>query len=199
MKKVIITILITLAVPVIIILVYIYSGAYNVSQLSSHKGITEWAVETTMERSVEKRSDGIVLPENLIDSLNLTTGFNHYNEMCIGCHGAPGMDPAEVVKGLYPEPPLLHNLQEAENDNETNEETDEETREFFWIIKNGVRMTAMPAFGPTHSDQKIWAITAFVSHTLPDLSAQDFKLWKEKYGKNEMEEGEGEHQHEHEN
>ena len=32
------------------------------------------------------------------------TGFSHYDEMCAGCHGAPGADPAE---GFNPSPPDL--------------------------------------------------------------------------------------------
>ena len=33
-------------------------------------------------------------------------------------------------------------------------------------------MTAMPAFGPTHTDEEIWKIVAFIHH-LPDLTAQE--------------------------
>ena len=182
LKKIIITIFLTFAGVVLIALFYIYSGSYNVSQLSSHKGITEWAAETAMERSVRKRSADIELPSEIYDSSNLITGFSHYNEMCVDCHGAPGMEPAEMAKGLYPEPPLLYDLHEAEKGNEPDEQGGEETSEFFWIIRNGIRMTAMPGFSPTHSDEKIWAITAFVVHTLPFLSPQEYIEWKETYG-----------------
>ena len=34
--------------------------------------------------------------------------------------------------------------------------------ELFWIIKNGIKMTGMPAFGPTHQDEQIWNIVGFV-------------------------------------
>jgi len=29
-------------------------------------------------------------------------------------------------------------------------------------VKNGVKSTGMPAFGQTHSDEKIWTIVAFL-------------------------------------
>jgi len=190
-KKIIITIILTLAGVVLVGIFYLYSGLYNVSQLSSHKGITEWAAKTAMERSVRKRSADIELPSGIYDSTNLITGFGHYNEMCVGCHGAPGMEPAEMAEGLYPEPPILYNLYESENGNEPDKESVEETAEFFWIIRNGIRMTAMPGFGPTHSNEKIWAITAFVVHTLPYLSPQEYSKWIEKYG-GTMEESESE-------
>lgn len=34
--------------------------------------------------------------------------------------------------------------------------------EAFWMIQNGVRMTGMPAFGPTHEDEELWALVAFL-------------------------------------
>ncbi|MHB8899042.1 MAG: c-type cytochrome [Thermoguttaceae bacterium] len=37
-------------------------------------------------------------------------------------------------------------------------------------MKHGIRMTPMPAFGPTHTDEEIWTIVAFICH-LPDLTA----------------------------
>jgi mono/diheme cytochrome c family protein len=180
--KIIITFVLTLAGVVLIALIYMYSGLYNVSQLSSHKGITEWAAKTTMKRSVKKRSADIELPSEMYDSSNLITGFSHYNEMCVGCHGAPGMEPAEMAEGLYPEPPILYKLNRSRNGKESDVEVGKETAEFFWIIRNGIKMTAMPGFGPTHSDEKIWAITAFVVHSLPRLSPQEYNKWKEKNG-----------------
>ena len=44
----------------------------------------------------------------------------------------------------------------------------------FWVTKNGIKMTGMPAFGLTHSDEKIWNIVAFVQ-TLPTLSANQYQ------------------------
>lgn len=43
----------------------------------------------------------------------------------------------------------------------------------FWIIKHGIAMSAMPAWGRTHDDRSLWALTAFVEK-LPTLSAQDY-------------------------
>jgi mono/diheme cytochrome c family protein len=39
----------------------------------------------------------------------------------------------------------------------------------FWIIANGIMATGMPAFGPTHSNEEIWALVTFLRH-LPQLS-----------------------------
>jgi mono/diheme cytochrome c family protein len=46
--------------------------------------------------------------------------------------------------------------------------------EEFWIIKHGVKMTAMPAWGRTHSDDLIWDMVSFV-RKLPSLSAEQYR------------------------
>ena len=46
--------------------------------------------------------------------------------------------------------------------------------ELFWIVQNGIRMTGMPAFGPTHKDEEIWKIVAFLRH-LPALTPEEEK------------------------
>jgi mono/diheme cytochrome c family protein len=93
--------------------------------------------------------------------------------MCVGCHGAPGVDPAELRDGLNPEPPLL-----AEHAGHL------PLNEVFWVIKHGVRMTGMPAWGVTHSDDGIWAIAAFVEK-LPAYIALDYQEMRQQAGEAE--------------
>ncbi|MGH8456557.1 MAG: c-type cytochrome, partial [Stenotrophobium sp.] len=45
--------------------------------------------------------------------------------------------------------------------------------EEFWMIKHGVKMTAMPAWGPTHDDAKIWGMVAFLQK-LPKLTPAQY-------------------------
>ena len=46
--------------------------------------------------------------------------------------------------------------------------------ETFWIIKHGIKMTAMPAWGKTHDDRLIWDMVAFV-RKLPGLSPAQYQ------------------------
>jgi mono/diheme cytochrome c family protein len=41
-------------------------------------------------------------------------------------------------------------------------------QELFWVIKHGLRMTGMPAWGPTHGDEQLWDLVAMV--VLPGFS-----------------------------
>ena len=173
MKKVILTVVITLIVLIGIFVIFIYSGAYNVSQLEHHNALTQWAINTTTEHSIDSR-DGDIKAPPMNDTAMLQEGFSHYNEMCVTCHGGPGIEPDELAKGLYPEPPKFYKSDDMPD-----------TTEAFWIIKNGIKYTSMPAFGPTHSDQKIWAITDFLLNKLNKMSPEEYQQWKNKYAEKE--------------
>ena len=175
MKKIILTVIITLGLLIVGMTAFMYSGTYNVSQLKHHNAITKWMIRTTKHYSIKKRIKNIKVP-SLNDSSMIITGFMHYNEMCVICHGAPGVNPDEMTKGLYPKPPVFYKSDDMPDTNEA-----------FWIIKNGIKMTSMPAFGPTHSDEKIWDITAFLLNKMNSMSPDEYQTWVKKYAENEAE------------
>ena len=170
MKKILLTIIITVAVLILGFFIYILSGAYDISQLTPHNKLTSSIIKITTHHSINKRMKGIVVPGHINDTAMIVLGFKHYNEMCSSCHSAPGGQPDEMVEGLYPKPPKLYEYSKADD-----------AREFFWIIKNGIKMTSMPAFKPTHNDQKIWAITAFVTQKLGKMTSDEYREWLKKY------------------
>lgn len=144
---------------------YIYSGLYNVAATAPDSAIAHWALQTTRERSIDVRAAGLKPPAGikLSDPKLIDIGFRHYDEMCIVCHGAPGIEPGEARAGLNPQPPDL-----------AKHAGDMPPGKLFWIIKHGIRMTGMPAWGPTHSDKKIWAIVAFVKQ-LPHVTSAEYQ------------------------
>jgi len=83
----------------------------------------------------------------------------HYKEMCVVCHGAPGLKRSEIAEGLHPEPPNL-----------ASEDTQGLTDgQIFWVITNGVTSTGMPAFEEADDVNTRWKIVSFVRH-LPQLT-----------------------------
>ena len=154
-------IVVTLAVIIIAGLIVIYSGWYNVSAANKPSGLENWLFGTTMDNSVESHSENIKVPD-LKSPEKITEGFAHYNAMCKGCHGAPGKEETELAKGLNPHAPDL-----AES------AQDMSPQELFWVTKNGVKMTGMPAWGITHSDEKIWSIVAFIEQ-LPGMTGSEY-------------------------
>ena len=182
MKKIVLTIIATLSVLALAFFIYIKSGSYDVSQTVPHNDLTKWVIRTTKHNSIDNRLDSIVVPSNISDSSLVIEGFRHYRSMCVMCHGAPGVKPEEMALGLYPEPPLIYKHKRQED-----------PKEFFWIIKNGIKMTSMPAYGPTHADERIWALTAFVTGKLNKMTPEEYIEWVKKYdSEDEMDTGKSE-------
>jgi mono/diheme cytochrome c family protein len=156
-------------------LVFIYSGVFNVSARWEDGPLLGWVLETTRERSIEVRKGKIEVPTDLDDPRKILSGLKHYREMCVGCHRSPGQQPSEIGKGLNPKPPNFADLKEEQID----------LQEFFLVIRDGIRMTAMPAWGVTHSDEEIWAVVAFMQ-LMPRLTPVQYQVMAEQVGSDQM-------------
>jgi len=173
--------------------VAIYAGLYNIAADVPHTQPVYWLFETTRERSVAARARDIVVPNDLDNANRISKGASEYAEMCSGCHLAPGMKRTEISQGLYPRAPELRHG------------TDLTPAEQFWIVKHGVKMTGMPAWGITHDDELLWDVVAFV-RKLPELTPEQYETLVKNAPKHEeimqdMEMGGGDKQtgkHEHE-
>jgi mono/diheme cytochrome c family protein len=141
--------------------VFVWSGIYNPGADSPHWKITYALLQAARERSVEHHAATIVPPTNLNDPQMILNGAGQYAAMCIRCHLAPGMKDSALRLGLYPQPP---NLGEVNID----------PREAFWVIKHGLKMSAMPAWGKSHDDTTIWSMVAFLQK-LPGMTPAQYK------------------------
>ncbi|HEY0510663.1 MAG TPA: cytochrome c [Thermoanaerobaculia bacterium] len=165
MKTVLVTLLVFIAVVALGGFAFISSGIYDVSATRPDKGLIRWVLVNTQRHSVRRgvaAIKGKIAVPNLEDPKLIATGLVHYHEMCTTCHGAPGVKISEIGQGLNPDPPELSDI---------GHDAPEET---FWVVKNGIKMTGMPAFGVTHTDDEIWAIVAF-ARKMGTLSPQQYE------------------------
>lgn len=139
---------------------YFGAGAYDVGADAPHWDVTRKAIEIVRDRSIAAHAENIDVPE-LQDEQLVSKGAGQYAAMCVNCHLAPGMNESEIRPGLYPQPP---NLSEQRID----------PKRAFWVVKHGLKMSGMPAWGIGHDDDTIWSIVAFVTR-LPGLSADHYK------------------------
>lgn len=125
----------------------LYGGAFPAAADEPHSQPLTKLIEMVRDRSVAARSAAIVVPP--LDESLVARGAPEYAEMCAGCHGAPGAAKSELQRGLYPAPPDLsdHGM---------------DPKRTFWVIKHGLKMTGMPAWGGSHGDDEVWALVAFV-------------------------------------
>ncbi len=185
MKIVLGTLVAVIVVVIVGALVGIFSGTVNVAARSPRGGMLEWALNTTMDHSVRSHASGIKVPP-LEDSSLIDLGFDHYKNMCITCHGSPAGGQSEAGIGLNPQPPELSDAAK-----------DWTPAELYWIIKNGVKMTGMPAFGPTHSERELWGLVAFLQK-LKTMNPEQYKAFAaSKGGHQETGESREEESHHH--
>jgi mono/diheme cytochrome c family protein len=140
----------------------IHLGLYNVAADAPHTQPVFWLLQMVRDQSIAVRASGVVVPDDLTDPKRIASGAGQYAEMCGPCHLAPGMKRTEMSRGLYPRAPELRrgsSLTPAEE---------------FWVVKHGLKMTGMPAWGVTHNDEILWDIVAFL-RKLPDLTPDEYQ------------------------
>lgn len=144
----------------VVVLALGYGGWYSVAADEPHWQPTQDLLAAIRDRSISVRSAQLEAPD-LADPELIALGAQHYASMCSGCHLAPEMDDSELRQGLNPRPPDL------------SRPLDRSPAGTFWVIKHGIKMSGMPAWGVTREDESIWGIVAFVQQ-LPTLTASEY-------------------------
>ncbi len=124
---------------------------------------------SALDSSVERHAPRLNNPIPPTDE-NLIAGLKIYTMNCALCHGGIDGQKSTFEKSFYPPPPnlILH-------------PPDDEEWHLFYVMRNGVRYTGMPAWDKTLSDPDLWKVTAFLTRIakLPP-AVQDY--WKKTSG-----------------
>lgn len=162
--KVLVTIIVFLVLAAGAGAVLVWFGFFNVSARVPHWDITVEAIEVLRDRSIIVNSRDIRTPP-MADTSLAPKGAALYNEACLYCHGAPGISARPFSQGFYPAPA---NLLSGSIQNEWQD------AQLYWIVENGLKLTGMPAFGPSYEKDEIAAVIAFVRR-LPKISPGDYE------------------------
>jgi mono/diheme cytochrome c family protein len=168
---------ISLLIALLVAVGFIYSGLYSIGADNKHNAVTYWILETLRTKSIARAASDIEVP-SLTNPQMLLSGGADYNDMCSGCHLKPGQEDSDMTLGLYPSPPNLtlspkkHDHEHADADHN---DPDTMSRQQFWVIKHGIMASGMAAFGPTHDDDRIWAMVAFLNK-LPELTPEQYQI-----------------------
>ena len=142
-------------------LVIMYSGAFNVAATVVDSSALSWALVTVREASIGLHARDVPAPAAgmVADPDN---GFRIYRRECVMCHTPAGHTPRPMAVGFNPQAPNFgpgaDDMSEAE---------------LFWVTKNGIRFTGMPAWGPSLKDSEISDVVAFVM-AMPKMSPADY-------------------------
>ena len=126
------------------------------------------AMEAFMASSMRR----MAVPSDLKNAKNplpltpeiLAEGRAHFADHCAGCHGNDGKGQTSMGPKFYPKVPDM-----------TKEATQSQTDgALFATIENGIRLTAMPAFGngTAESAYGSWGLVHFIRH-LPKITPEE--------------------------
>ncbi len=128
--------------------------------------LESWAARTSLRATIAREAPASPNPEALNDQ-NLTSGIKLYVANCAVCHGVADGHPSNIAFGLYQRAPQLgkHGV-EDDPDGET-----------YWKVKHGIRLTGMPAFSGSLSEEQLWQVALFLKH-MDHLPPGPQKTWK---------------------
>ncbi len=120
------------------------------------------SLDSTIAREMPTQPNPIAATDE-----NFEAGIKLYVTNCAACHGVPNERPSTIAIGLYQHAPQLarHGV------------GDDPEGETFWKIKHGIRLTGMPAFGASLSDEQIWTLALFLKH-MDSLPPGPNKIWQ---------------------
>lgn len=83
-------------------------------------------------------------------------GVRVYKENCAVCHGLAGQKEQAIPRGMFPRPPQLLTEKAMVNDDPPGET--------YWKARNGIRLTGMPGFQSSLSDEQLWAVSFLLAN-----------------------------------
>ena len=118
------------------------------------KSLARMALHARMKKEVRQN------PTFNADEAALLSGATVYKDNCAVCHGLPGQKKTNIAAGMYPPPPQLFRGKGV---------TDDTPGETYWKVSNGIRLTGMPGFKSTLSDDNMWQVSFLLAkaHELP--------------------------------
>ena len=159
-------VLATLVVLLIGGYVFISMGMMPANADGKPPAIEKWMARKSLHASIDRESPKGAAPVALTDT-NLKEGIKLYAQNCAVCHGAADGKASNIAMGLYQHAPQLakHGVE------------DDPEGEIFWKVKHGIRLTGMPGFSTTLTDDQIWKMVLFLKH-MDSLPPAAQKAWK---------------------
>jgi mono/diheme cytochrome c family protein len=129
---------------------------FNLSALPE-PGRMEMLLATRGKRFLIRRaSHGEIPPPPTDVQRSIEEGDKLFGTECAACHGLDGRKLTDAGRWMYPRAADLTSPAVQRYSD----------RELFWIVKNGIRLSGMPAFARVESDEHIWNLVRYV-RTLP--------------------------------
>src|SRR5579864_8144882 len=144
-------------ITLIIFVLLLAGGALVVSRFSvtalNEPGKTETFLATKAKHFLVSRGSRQGIPnETLKTPVSVAEGDKLYGAECAMCHGMNARTPTDTGRWMYPRAADLT----------SSDVQGYSDPELFWIVKNGIRLSGMPAFGEVESEEHIWSLVHYL-------------------------------------
>ena len=131
----------------------VFASQFSLSALPE-PGKTETYLAGKLRRALIHRASRRenIPPAPADRAASIEEGDKLYGTECGDCHGLDGHSPTDEGRWMYPRSANLISP-------ETQQYSD---RELFTIIRNGIRLSGMPAFGRVETDEHIWNLVHYL-------------------------------------
>lgn len=152
---------IILGVVIICAAIYLYFAfgfapvATAAAPLPLERKLTHMALHARIAKEAPKNAPFQASATDLENAAHL------YQQHCAVCHGLIDHPQTAIAKGMFPKPPELLRGTGV---------TDDPAGETYWKVANGIRLTGMPAFNKSLTDNEMWQISLMLAGAdkLPD-------------------------------
>jgi mono/diheme cytochrome c family protein len=162
----------------LLVLVVFGLGAGVVAYTIASRGLSTRTRPSGVEAALARSMRSLATPRAVRDAVNpvarspavLDEALSHYADHCAVCHANDGSGETAIGRNVYPPAPDMRRR-------ETQALAD---GELFSIIENGIRLTAMPAWGNGTPDgeRASWGLVHFIRH-LPHVTPEELARMEE--------------------
>lgn len=157
-----------------LVAVVIGAAAYGFSVM--RRGFSTRTQPSRLEAVVARTVRSLAIPRDAKEKRNpwaeratpevLAAARAHWADHCALCHANDGSGNTEIGENLYPKAPDMR-LPATQ---------DLADGELYYIIRNGVPLTGMPAWGDAgqEQDDESWQLVSFIRH-LPNITPQELR------------------------
>jgi thiosulfate dehydrogenase len=155
MKKFLLGLVVGLIVPIVGVFLFFALGGMPVATEGRPVPFERFLVHLAMHAAVKEDIDKKApFPA---DETAMLAGAKSYLNKCAGCHGLPNSKAPLFAKTMFPHIPQLFTDEGNVNDDPVGVT--------YWKVKNGIRLTGMPAFKGILTEDEIWQVSLLVSQT----------------------------------
>lgn len=175
MKKILIGVAAGIVAVPVIGFVLAFFGALPVATAAAplpfERALAETALHAKISANAPKQ---IGIPVN---DANVIAGAQIYRDHCSECHGMPEQPKPANIAGMFPPVPQFFAHRDGRRGPQGPLPAAVLTRVAganYWRTRNGIRLTGMPGFDKTLTDEQIWQVSLFLANrrNLPAAARQ---------------------------